>query len=433
MRDILVLGAVTAAALYALLHPYVGVLAWTWVSIMNPHRLAWSFAVNFPVAMIVGGCTLLGVVFTKDYKRLPMCAPVLVLILFMAYMCFSAAVAIVPTMEMFTRIMKILLMILVAIAVLETRKQIDLLIWVLVISIGFYGVKGGIFTILQGGSFRVWGPEGSFIEGNNEVGLAIIMTIPLMRYLQLTSPNKWVRRGMVLAMVLSALAALGTQSRGALLAIIAMTLLLWLRSDSKIISGVVIAVVSVALVAFMPSTWEERMQTIGVENMDSSALGRINAWQMAWNLAVDRPIGGGFEVITPELFARYAPVPGDIHAAHSIYFQILGEHGFPGLFLFLTLWFLVWRYASRMRQRAKADPELKWAGDLGRMVHVSLIGYLVGGAFLSLAYFDLPYNLLVLVVAATEVIARRSQKRGSPTPTSQHHGAAPAAAQRHYA
>ena len=136
-------------------------------------------------------------------------------------------------------------------------------------------------------------------------------------------------------------------------------------------------------------------------------MGRLNAWWMAWNLARDRFLGGGFEVITPELFARYAPNPLDLHAAHSIYFQILGEHGFVGLALFLLLWFLTWRRAGLVLRAAKGNQELVWAGRLAAMIQVSLVGYFVGGAFLSLAYFDLPYDLMVLVVAAHACIQKQ--------------------------
>jgi hypothetical protein len=42
------------------------------------------------------------------------------------------------------------------------------------------------------------------------------------------------------------------------------------------------------------------------------------------------------------------------------------------------------------------------------MVQVSLVGYAVGGAFLSLAYFDLPYNMMVMVVLARKWVENRS-------------------------
>ncbi len=410
MRDVLVIGVVFGLAMYAVIHPYIGVLAWTWVSVMNPHRLAWGFAVDFPVALTVVIGTALGLLLTRDRRRFPpMTAPVVVLLLFMLWMCFTSVMAIYPELigPMFSRVMKILGMVLVAMCVLNSRRHVDQLMWVLVISLGFYGLKGGLFTITTGGEYRVWGPAGSFIEGNNEVALALIMSIPLMRYLQLVTAKRWIRLGLGALMALTALAALGSQSRGALIAIVAMAALMWLRSEHKIASGIVIVTLAAGLVAFMPGQWEARMQTIDASNLDSSAEGRINAWRMAWNLAKDRPIGGGFEVITPELFARYAPNPQDIHAAHSIYFQVLGEHGFPGLLLFLLLWWLVWRHAGLMRRQGAASPDLAWARHLGAMIQVSLVGYLVGGAFLSLAYFDLPYDLLVLVVVARMVLAEK--------------------------
>ena len=53
------------------------------------------------------------------------------------------------------------------------------------------------------------------------------------------------------------------------------------------------------------------------------------------------------------------------------------------------------------------------------MCQVSLVGYLVGGMFLSLAYFDLPYNVLVLVVAARRWIAEARRVEGAAGVTAQ--------------
>jgi probable O-glycosylation ligase (exosortase A-associated) len=148
----------------------------------------------------------------------------------------------------------------------------------------------------------------------------------------------------------------------------------------------------------MPESWHERMSTIGTYDQDASALGRINAWRMTWNLASANFFGGGFAIYGPDVFSRYAPVRTNVLAAHSIYFQILGEHGFIGLFLFLLMWALVWRSAGRLRTQGKQLPQTLWLSEFGAMCQVCLAGYAVGGAFLSLAYFDLPYNLLILVV-----------------------------------
>jgi putative inorganic carbon (HCO3(-)) transporter len=288
-------------------------------------------------------------------------------------------------------------MILVALTLLKTRRHIEFFVWVVVFSLGFYGVKGGIFTIMTGGNYRVWGP-GGFIGGNNEVALALIVVIPLMRYLQLQATKRWVRHGFTAAMLLSAAAALGSHSRGALLAIAAMAVYLWLKSPKKMGFGVFLSLAGVLLVIFMPENWSDRMHTIRTYEEDASAMGRINAWWTAVNVARAHVTGAGFDMYSPVIFSRFAPDPRDIHAAHSIYFQVLGEHGFIGLFLFLAIWWSVWRMARSITNYKSTDPNLLWAKQLAAMCQVSLVGYFVGGAFLSLAYFDLPYNLLVMTI-----------------------------------
>ncbi|MCL2656745.1 MAG: putative O-glycosylation ligase, exosortase A system-associated [Betaproteobacteria bacterium] len=414
MRDLAVLLPILVIAIMGLKRPWIGVLGWTWISIMNPHRLSYA-AATMQVAALMAGCTLLGLLFTRE-KRSPFIgAPVAALTLFILWMCITYPFAIYldENYSMWSRVMKIDLMILVAIALLQERKQIVGLVWVLVGSLGFFGVKGGLFTLMTGGNFRVWGPEGSFIEGNNEIALALIVIIPLMRFLQMqtSSERKWVRPAFSVAMGLCAVAAIGSHSRGALLAIVAMAAFLWWRSPNKISGGIAFVVVGMFLAAFMPSEWTDRMNTIETYDKDASAMGRINAWWMAWNLAQDHFFGGGFSIYNREIFQLYAPDPTDVHAAHSIYFQVLGEHGFIGLFLFLLIWFYVWRTGSWLRKHGSERPDTRWVADLGAMCQVSLVGYLVGGAFLSLAYFDLPYNLLVLVVVAKRwVMEKRWEK-----------------------
>jgi probable O-glycosylation ligase (exosortase A-associated) len=292
-------------------------------------------------------------------------------------------------------------MILVTLLLVHGRDRIEQMLWVLVISTGFYGVKAGIYTLLTGGGYgRVLGPPGGFFEESNALALTTIMTIPLMFYLFQQSSRRWTRWGLIVAMVLCAATVFGTTSRGGLLAIAAMGAFLVLKSHNKAMVLLLVPLVGLGLLAFMPEQWHSRMETIGTYEQDASAMGRLNAWWMAWNLAKDRFLGGGFEVITPELFARYAPDPLDVHAAHSIYFQVLGEHGFVGLGIFLLFWFLTWRQGTWVMRAAKTNKELAWAGRLAAMIQVSLVGYFVGGAFLSLAYFDLPYDLMVLLVAA---------------------------------
>lgn len=97
-------------------------------------------------------------------------------------------------------------------------------------------------------------------------------------------------------------------------------------------------------------------------------------------------------------FLQYAPNPNIVFDAHSIYFQVMGEHGFIGLGLFLLLGLLGWIRGQQVVKRCRNDPDRKWAADLAAMTQVSLIGYAVGGAFLGLAYFDLPYHIVIIML-----------------------------------
>lgn len=399
MRDLVLGPIIVGLAAYALLHPWVGILGWTWISVMNPHALTWHLN-SMPVAATLAAATLLGVLITRDRRQFFVTRETTVLMLFMLWMCITLPFSFYfdQSFDLWNRVMKIDLMVLVAMVVLHSKKHIMLLAWVLVGSLGFYGVKGGLFTLATGGSYMVWGPDGSFIEGNNEIALALVMIIPLMRFLQLTTTSVWIKRGLLLSMLLCSAAALGSYSRGALLAIAAMAGVLWWRSDKKVVGAVLLVVASVVLLSFMPEQWWTRMETISTYQEDTSATGRINAWWMAWNLAKANFFGGGFMVSKPDVCALYSPIPLDCRAAHSIYFMVLGEHGFVGLFLFLLLWFFVWRSAGRLRIQGKNLPQTQWLSHLGAMCQVSLAGYAVGGAFLSLSYYDLPYNIIILVV-----------------------------------
>ncbi|MFH7044211.1 putative O-glycosylation ligase, exosortase A system-associated [Paucibacter sp. JuS9] len=409
MFTLTVVAAIAAFALYGLKHPWIGVLGWTWVSLMNPHALTWRLS-GAPVAAVMAVSTLIGLLATRDRRDFSFSREMVFLALFMAWMCITLPFSVVfdPSYALWNRVMKIDLMILVALFVLYSRQHIMMLAWVVAGSVGIYGVKGGLFTIATGGSYRVWGPDGTYIYGNNEVALALVMTIPLMRFLQMTTDKAWVKRALMASMLLCAAAAVGSQSRGALLAISAMATVMWWRGPNRLRSGLLMLLLGVLLVIFMPDTWSDRMSTIKTYDQDDSANQRLNAWSMAWNIAKDRLFGAGFMVSVPEVCLQYSPIPTDCRAAHSIYFMVLGEHGFIGLALFLTFWFLVWRSAGRLRLDAAKRPETQWLAPLGAMAQVSLAGYAVGGAFLSLSYYDLPYNVMVLVVLGRRWMAREA-------------------------
>jgi probable O-glycosylation ligase (exosortase A-associated) len=407
MRDIAVTLAVFGSLPFILWRPWIGVLVFAWLGFMNPHRMAWGFSTTMPFAMIVAVTTLVGMLMSREPKKIPWTRESVVLLCFILWMVFTTFFAFFPALAwlQLEKVAKIQLMIFVAMILITTRQRLHLLVVTIALSLGFFGVKGGIFTIVHGGAHRVRGPPGTFIDGNNEIGLALAMTVPLLYYMVRHTPWKVLRLALIAAMVLTAIAAIGTQSRGALLGVAGMGIFLWLKSRQKIRLGLIVAGAALAITQLMPEEWYERMQTIKSYEEDESAKGRLAAWTMAINLASSRFTGGGFETFQYATFAIYAPEAGRVHDAHSIYFEVLGEHGWVGLALFVLLGVFTWFTASRVASGADKAEATKWLGDLCRMVQVSLIAYATAGAFLGLAYFDLYYSLVMIVIAAQQLLA----------------------------
>jgi probable O-glycosylation ligase (exosortase A-associated) len=379
---------------------------------MNPHRLTYGAAYDFPFAAVVTAVTLISLLFTKQQRRFPVTPVTVMLIVFMMWTTLTSFFALEPGLvwQEWSRVMKTMLMVLVAMITLRTEKDIKLLAWTIGLSLGFYGLKGGVFTIASGGSSHVFGPEGSYITDNNALALALITALPIIWYLQLHTERRWLRIGLTGLVLFTIVAAAGSYSRGALLGGGAMLSFLWLKSRYKLRAGVALLLIVPLVYLVMPEKWFGRMETIDNYSADASVLGRFNAWHFAANVAKDNVMGGGFNVFSRKMFLIYAPEPLNHHAAHSIYFQVLGEHGFVGLALYLILMLLAWRTGTRIIKFCKGKAELKWASDLAAMCQVSFLGFAVGGSFLSLAYYDLYYYIIVLLVSLEKLLLLKSDK-----------------------
>jgi probable O-glycosylation ligase (exosortase A-associated) len=310
--------------------------------------------------------------------------------------------------------MKTMLIVVLTIMVTRTVNDAKALILTVALSLGFWGFKGGLWTIMTGGHNGLLGPPGTYIGDNNTLALAMVTSVPVIVAVSSFAPTKWTRRAALGLAMLTAISAIGSYSRGALLGGAAMVMFLWLKSNSKLKTGALLVLTIPILIAAMPAEWMDRMHSIDNYQEDASAMGRINAWGFAINVANHLPLGGGFATFTPQLFQLYAPDPRVYFVAHSIYFQVLGEHGYIGLFLYLLMFFLAWRTGSRIVRKCAANPEYAWAATTARMCQVSIIGYMTAGAFLAMAYYDLPYYVLAILVCLEKVLFIAPQPDNTP-------------------
>jgi putative inorganic carbon (HCO3(-)) transporter len=409
MRDLLT----TAIFVYFLVQvakkPYIGLLLMAWIGYMSPHRLGWGFAYNLPFYQVAVIVTLAATLYHGSRGKLrptPLAPTTVVLIVFILWLGITTAFAEYQHLAWpaYIKLLKIQVGIFLTLILIDSREKLEKLVLVITVSIGFYGVKGGYFSIRTGGNFLVWGPPDSFIFGNNELALALLMILPFVYYLYIQAAKPWLKRVTLAAGMLILASAIFSYSRGAFLAMSVTVAFLWLQSNKKLPLALLLVGVIIVAIPFIPDAWYDRMNTIETYDEDASAMGRINAWHMALNVAKDRITGGGYEHWSYPMFAIYAPIATDVHDAHSIYFEVLGEHGFPGLALFLLLFFLAWRKASSIVTRTRYQPDLKWANTLAKMCKASLLAYATGGAFLGLAFFDLPYHIATIILVTSHLV-----------------------------
>jgi probable O-glycosylation ligase (exosortase A-associated) len=418
MRDLVLALFIFGTIPFILSRPYIGLLVWSWLGYMNPNRLCYGFAISFPWVQLMAIVTLMSLVLSKESKKIPWSAVSVLLVAFLLWTGISTYYAAVPVSawKAWLEFVKILVMVFVTLILVDNRQRMDWLVWVIVVSLGFYGLKGGIFTILKGGNYHVLGPSASFIADNNALALALCMTLPLIRYLQLHSSRKWLRAALWVLMILTSVTVIGTYSRGGLIALAVAWGALFLKSRRRFAVVLVAVAIGFAAYHFMPSQWTERMGTLQHAEQTDSGATRIESYKFAVNVALHHPfLGGGFNVYqSPSAWARYAPTDSIPRAIHSIYLRVLGEQGFMGLALFLALLFASWRNCSKARKLTRGVEEMKWAFDLASMLQVTLVAYMTAGAFLPMSYFDLSYQLMALSAALSAHCIWQIRRREPP-------------------
>lgn len=398
MRDIIVTLAVFGSLPFILRRPWIGILMWSWLGYMNPHRLAWGFSTSMPFALIVALVTFAAIAISREKKEIIWTRETKLLLIFTAWMFITTLLSMYPGLAwpQWDKVWRIMLMTFVTMLVINERYRLHWLVVVIALSLTFYGVKGGVFVLTGGSGHNVRGPNGSFIDDRNSIGLALLMTVPLLWYVRLQAKTAWERSGLLAAGALTLIAIIGTNSRGALVGLGAMGLFFLAKARNRF--SVILALIPVVLVVMyvMPQEWFDRMHTINTYEEDASAQGRLYAWGNAIELANMKFFGGGFRAVT-----GYGGTD-----SHSNWFGVLGEQGWVGLAMFVLLHLFTWRSATAIINLTKPYKELTWARDLSSMVQVSLVGYMSAGSFLGLQYFDLFYHLIVIVVITGAVVKR---------------------------
>jgi putative inorganic carbon (hco3(-)) transporter len=208
MRGLLFITLFVSSLPFVFKSPFNGALLWYVFSLGNFHTLVWGFFEDLHYAYIIAFVTCLSWLISKEPKKLPLTPLVVLTLVFAVWITITsvAALAAAPpdsqnfvadVWYMWSRVEKVLFMCLVGYALTKSREQVNQLIWVVVLSIGVWGIKGAIWELFHAASSRLYGPSGTDIGDNNDFGLALIIILPLLLYQWHRAANRHLRHGLM--------------------------------------------------------------------------------------------------------------------------------------------------------------------------------------------------------------------------------------------
>ena len=436
MRDLLFIGVVFVCAFVALRRPVFGILAFTCLGFLNPHSMTWGLGKILPLSQIVAIGTIIGYLFWQEPKRFPHQRETLLLLLLWGMFGVSTIFAIFPgrAFEFFIHISKILLMVFLSTALITNEIRLNWLVRVIALSVGFYGLKGGIFFLITGGNYIVWGPEESFLYANNSIGLALAMNVPLLFYLSKTETNKWLRWMERAMLVFSYPATIGSFSRGAWVGLAIVTVLVILRSKYRFLLMATVGIVGVIILPFLPQLFPpkvvERYDLLVNYEEESSAQSRFWNWECCKRVGFAHPLtGGGFDFYSKEIYEKYFPEflerwPDKVWTCHSMWYTMFSNHGFPGLFLWIGLIGSCFLSLRQIHSFGKTHAKTMCFIYYAEMLQVALVAFMVVGTFLDAAYFDMFYYLVAAIIIIKERMRCLESETSSATGLGERNGVA---------
>lgn len=440
MRDLFML-AILPLLLYAMAkRPFIALGMWVWTALFFPNGWVYGPAAGIRYNLLFTGVAVLAYLAMKNKPKFQPGGLGYLVFFFFFWTTLSTILTIGRpdvAWEIWNRFAKIIALFLFVLLIVEKKLHIDFILGCVVLSVGFYANLESAKFILSGGNHMIHGMGGHVLGDRNELAVAFCMTLPICYYLlsEYGKRSQLIRIGLIGTMTLLVLGVVGTQSRGGFIALAILGAYLFLKSERKILFGIFGAVLIAIIAQVASDDWVGRINTIETATDDASFMGRVVSWKLSFILAMQNPFfGGGFKSLENfpvwlELSREFFSYPwfytGDLlpntkvaRAAHSVYFQVLGDHGFVGLGLYMGILLFAFLKAGSVARRARKYGAPDWLRTLATMLQLSIFTFSVGAAALSFAYFDLIFALIGLVI----VLEKRILPTTIPTPQAAHTG-----------
>jgi putative inorganic carbon (hco3(-)) transporter len=439
MRDLVFVGYLAAIMLLAFKRPFLFTLVYAYIDIVSPQRLSYFLLNSIPLSLILFVLAVLGFLASDDKRDVRIAPRWVLLLMLLAYCGYTTTVAAEPVaaLEKWGWVWKALVFAAFLPLTLRTKLRIEALVLTMVLCASALIVTGGIKTAAGGGGYGslvILIDDNSGLFEGSIISCVAITIIPLILWLAkhgtIFKPDWKVRLYAAALIFACLLIPVGTQARTGVvcIAVLGLLLLRYARYRMLYLGGV--ALLGLAAIPFLPSSFTERTDTIKNYKADESASTRLAVWAWTWEYVKEHPMGGGFEVYRQnrirydiaqgtkqgELPPVDAPEVKEIvdqgRAFHSSYFEMLGEQGFPGLIIWLIIQLGgVWRMEVIQRMYRKRDrPDESWVAPLATALQNAQIIYLVGSLFVGIAFQAYFFMLTALQIGFDTYLARRRKE-----------------------
>ena len=402
--------------------PFLWVLAYLYVDILAPQLISWGILSHVPTSLIFFTAAFAGWLFFDDKTDSRFTARQALLFLLLLYCGYTTLVADFPkeAAEKWAWVWKALIFSIFLPLTLRTRLRIEAALLVMVLAAGAIIIGGAIKTLAGGGGY---GTLRFFVDNNTGlyegsiiscVAVAIIPSILWLTKHGTVFPTDWRVKAFSAALIFACLLIpVGTQARTGLVCIAVLCLLYLRTAKHRVLIAAGMALAALVAIPFLPESYTARMNTIENNQADQSASTRLAVWGWTWGYAKQHPFGGGFEVYLANnlrfettqtqtagssTVVTTQVVEDGARAFHSSYFEMLGEQGFPGLALWLTIQLsgIIQMELLRRRWSKRTGPDEQWQAPLAVALQLAHVIYMVGALFVGIAYQ--PFVLMLIGV-----------------------------------
>lgn len=387
-------GMTYGGSLVALFRPFTGFLIYLSFSILKPDFL-WSFSVprgtysrTVFIALLIGwflsGC--------GNWRFGRARGIVIALSVYFLWTLLSAVAA--PDQSLawtiVWEVLKTVGGVLVGLSLIESRRQITQIAWVLVVSMTYLAYEFNVGYYAGNNWLVVAGFAGMDDKG---VATTLVIGAGLAVFLAVSTPRLPLKLLAVGGAILMLHVPLFVHSRGGMMGLIAAAVMAFVLLPKKPIHMLVFAAVLILGVRLAGTEVREQFSTsfAGAEQ-DWSIESRLILWEQAWDTTLHHPVFG----IGPRQWQRHSTteygwtIPKEVH---NTWLQTGAELGIPGA-LALMLFFLI--PIVKLWRMRKASAKGSFERIYASMIVVGLAGFAVTSQFITIYGLEAPYFIVMI-------------------------------------